>query len=127
MFILNQKLLIMKKNLLTIIGGLLTIGSMFLTFIKPMGIEITGMNALSNDCYIYITCGAVIVIVGLIGKKGLNILSLLLGLGIIGMCIYYYTELKTELVTLEIGYWLLLVGGVLSALGSVMALMQKKV
>ncbi len=114
------------KNVLTILGGLLTIGSMFLTFVSGMGIvEFTGMQALSSDAYIYISCGAVIVIVALIGKKGLNILSLLLGLGIIGMSVYYYMNLRTELTTLGIGFWLLLAGGVLSTVGSVMALMRK--
>lgn len=115
------------KNVLTIGGGVLTIVAMFLAFVKGGGIEVTGMQLPNNVGYFYIGCGAVITIVGLVGKRGLNILSLLLGLVVTGLAIKYQMDAKTEYTSAGIGLWVMLAGGVLAALGSVMALMQKKV
>ena len=115
------------KNVLTIGGGVLTIVAMFLTLIKAGGFEFTGMQLPDNVGYFYIGCGAVIVIVGFVGKKGLNILSLLLGLVVTGLAIKYMMDVKGEDASIGIGLWVMLAGGVLAALGSVTALMQKKV
>lgn len=110
------------KNYLTIGGGLLTVISMFLPFVSFMGVSVTAIKSSGNEAYIWIGCGIVIAIVGFLGKKMLNILSLLLGLAVAGLAIKYKMDAGSMA---GIGIWMMLAGGVLAVIGSVMGLMKK--
>ncbi len=113
------------KKVLTILGGLLTIGCMFLVFVKADGMEVTGMDIPNHLAYVYIGAGAVIALVGFMDKKGLSILSLVLALGVLGMAIKYYLDTTKESLTVGIGLWLMIAGGALAVIGSVMGMMKK--
>ncbi len=111
------------KNYVTVGGGILTIISMFLPFMSILGTEATGMS-MGGVAYFWIACGAIIAIVGFLGKKMLNILSLILGLAVAGLAMKYQSDAKM-FGTVGIGLWLMLGGGVLAIIGSVMGLMKK--
>ena len=108
------------KNYLTIGGGLAIIISMFL----PFALDINLM-AMGGVAYFYIGCGAIIAVVGFVGKKMLNILSLILGLTVLGLGIKYVMDYKDLGVPVGIGLWVMLAGGALAAIGSLMGLMKK--
>ena len=110
------------KNYITIGGGLLTVISLFLPFVSAMGISITGLQSLGNVAYLWIGCGAVIAIAGFMGNKIMNIVGLLLGLAVAGVAIKYKMDAGSMT---AIGLWLMIAGGVLAVVGSVMGLMKK--
>ena len=111
------------KNFLTIGGGLLTIVSMFLTFMTVLGTDVNGMS-LGWVSYFWIACGAIIALVGFLGKKMLNILSLLLGLAVAGLAFKYQMD-ANEFGSVGIGIWVMMGGGVLAIIGSIMDLTKK--
>ena len=110
------------KNYITIGGGLLTAISMFLPFVSAMGISVTAIQSSGSEAYIWIACGVVIAIAGFLGKKMLNILSLLLGLVVAGIAIKYKMDAGSMT---GIGIWMMMAGGALAVIGSVMGLMKK--
>lgn len=115
------------KNYVTTGGGILTFLSMFLPFSSVMGMgDVNGM-AMGWVAYFWMGCGAVIAIVGLLGKKMLNILSLLLGIAVAGLAIKYQMDLKDAGADVGIGIWVMLGGGVLGVIGSIMSLTKKAV
>lgn len=109
------------KNYVTIGGGLLTAISMFLPFVSFGGISATGMDS-GGVAYFWIACGVVMAVCGFLGKKMLNIVSLILGLVVAGMAIKYKMDAGSMT---GIGIWLMLAGGALGIIGSGMALMKK--
>lgn len=113
------------KRALTVIGGLATIAAMFLAFVKAGDIEVNGMQIPNNVGYYYIGCGAVIAIIGFVGKRGLYFLSLLLGLIVAGLGINYFMDYSTDDTTAGMGIWALITGGVFAIIGSAMALIKK--
>jgi len=115
------------KNVLTILGGVLTIVSLFLAFASAGEVSFTGMESFKlNDtawvAYMWIAIGAIIAICGLMGKKPLNILSLVLGLAVLGMGVKYKMDMGAAT---GIGLWLMIGGGALAVIGSVMAMTKK--
>jgi hypothetical protein len=118
MFMLNQKNEKYMKNYVTIGGGLLIIVSMFLPYLG----EENGMKSLENVAYFFIVCGALIMLCGFMGKKVLTIVGLILSLAVLGLAIKY----KMDAGDLgKIGIWVMLGGGALAVIGSVMGLMKK--
>jgi len=112
------------KNPLTVGGGLLAVVSMFLAFSTFLGRSIKLIDIPNGDAPIWIGCGVVIAIVGLVNKRWLNILSLILGLLIAGVAFYYQNKLG-KIDSVGIGVWTLLVAGLLSIAGSVNGLRKK--
>jgi hypothetical protein len=113
------------KNYLSIGGGLLTAISMFLPFISVLGMSASFMDAKGSVAWFWIACGVIIAICGFMGKKMLNVVSLLLGLVVLGLGIKYYSDASGLGASLGIGMWLMLAGGALAVIGSVMGLMKK--
>lgn len=113
------------KNYVTIAGGLLTGIAMFLPFFSMMGTSITFMDRNGSVSWFFIACGLIIAVVGFMGKKMLNILSLLLGLVVAGLAMKYQSDAKSLGATIGIGLWLMLGGGALAIIGSIMGLMKK--
>lgn len=113
------------KNYVTIGGGLLTAVSMFLPFISMMGSSVNFMDSKGSVAWFFIACGLICAVVGFLGKKLLNILSLLLGLVIAGLAMKYQSDAKSLGADVGIGLWLMLAGGALCIIGSVMGLMKK--
>ena len=113
------------KNYVTIGGGLLTAVAMFLPFLSMMGMSANFMDSKGSVAWFYIACGLIIAIVGFVGKRMLNILSLLLGLVVAGLGIKYYMDLNSLGADAGIGLWIMIGGGALAILGSLMGLMKK--
>ena len=111
------------KKALTVLGGVLTIASMFLAFVKAGEISVTGMQIPNNVAYVYIGVGAIIAILGFLEK--MPIVTLILGLGVAGMGIKYYMDASTEFSSAGIGIWVMIGGGLLSVVGSAMGMMKK--
>ncbi len=109
------------KNYVTIIGGLLTAVSMFLPFVSLGGLSATGMDS-GGVAYLWIGCGVVMMVCGFLGKKPLNFLSLILGLAVAGLAIKYKMDAGEAT---GMGIWMMLAGGALGIIGSVMGLMKK--
>jgi predicted membrane protein len=109
------------KNQLTIAGGVLTIISVFLPFTTLFGRSISFMDIPNGDAPIWLVCGVVIAVVGLTNKKMLSILSFVLGLSIAGMALYYRNKLS---IIAGYGLWIMLLGGILSVVGSVKRLRE---
>ena len=86
-----------------------------------MGMEVNGMQ-LGGVAYFWIACGAIIAVMGFMGKKMLNIVSLLLGLVVAGLGVKYKMDAGGFT---GIGIWLMIAGGALAIIGSVMGLMKK--
>jgi len=115
------------KNVLTILGGVLTIVSLFLTFAAAGEMSFTGMESFKLQdtawvAYMWIAIGAVIAICGFMGKKSLNIVSLILGLAVLGMGIKYKMDVGAAT---GLGLWMMIGGGALAVIGSIMATMKK--
>lgn len=113
------------KNYLTIGSGLLLAICMFMPFLTIFGITQTGM-AMEGVAYFYIVCGIIIAIVGFVGKRWLNILSLLLGLMVAFMALKYQGDAKAFNSAIGIGLWLMLASGVLAVIGSIMGMVRRK-
>jgi|GEM_PF-3514496 len=118
------------KNVLTILGGVVTIVSMFLKFASAGEMSLTGMEWMKLGdrvwvAYLWMGCGAVIAICGLLGKKPLNIISLILGLAVAGVGIKYKMDLGEVGGDAGIGLWMMIGGGALAVIGSAMAMMKK--
>ena len=111
------------KKALTVLGGVLTIASMFLAFVKAGEISVTGMDIPNNVAYVYIGVGAIIAVLGFLEK--LNIVTLILGLGVAGMGIKYYMDASSSFTSAGIGIWVMIGGGILAVIGSAMGMMRK--
>lgn len=109
------------KNYVTMGGGLLTAISMFLPFVSLGELSVKGIDR-GGIAYFFIACGVIMMIVGFLGNKMLNILSLLLGLVVAGLAIKYKMDAGDMT---GMGIWMMLAGGVLGVVGSVMGLMKK--
>ncbi len=109
------------KNYLTIAGGLATAISMFLPFVTLLGVSATGMDS-GGVAYLWIGCGVVMAICGFLGKKPLNIVALIISLAVAGMAIKYKMDAGEAT---GIGIWIMLAGGALGIIGSVMGMMKK--
>ena len=109
------------KNYLTIAGGLGTAVSMFLPFVSLGGLSASGMDS-GGVAYLWIGCGAAMLICGFMGSKIMNIVALVLGLAVAGMAIKYKMDAGEAT---GIGIWIMLAGGALAVIGSGMALMKK--
>lgn len=107
-------------------GGLLTVISMFMPFISVAGIASSNGMAMGGVAYFFIVLGLTIAGVGLANKRWLNILSLLFGLIIAALAIKYSGDAKDAGATAGIGIWTMLIGGLVSLVGSVMGMMKKK-
>jgi hypothetical protein len=112
------------KNYLTIVGGLAIAIAVFLPFGSVMGLSASLWDA-GADSYIWLGVAVVLIVCGFLGKKGLNYVSLILGLGAAGMAIKYKMDLGSAGATTGIAIWVMLAGGVLAVIGSVMGLMKK--
>jgi len=112
------------KNPLTVGGGLLAVVSMFLAFTTIFGKSIKLIDNPDGDAYVWIAFGVIIAVVGLVNKRWLNILSLILGL-IIAAAAFYYQKQFIEIKFVGIGIWTLLLAGLLSIAGSVNGLRKK--
>jgi len=110
------------KNYLSILGGLATVASMFLPFVSFAGVSRSAWDGGGAETYMWIGCGLVIAICGFLGKKPLNYVSLVLGLAVAGMAIKYKMD-SGEFAGM--GIWIMLAGGALAVIGSVMAMMKK--
>ena len=77
-----------------------------------------------GKAYVWIAFGVIIAVVGLVNKRWLNILSLILGL-IIAAAAFYYQKQFIEIKFVGIGIWTLLLAGLLSIAGSVNGLRKK--
>src|SRR5437868_13368352 len=109
------------KNYLSILGGLATAASMFLPFVAFAGVSRSAFDA-GGESYVWIGCGVAMIICGFMGKKPLNYVSLILGLATAGMAIKYKMDAGEFT---GIGIWIMLAGGALAVIGSIMGLMKK--
>jgi len=112
------------KKLLTIAGGVITAISVFFPFTTIFGKSMNFIDLPNGDAPVWIACGVIIAVVGLINKRWLNILSLVLGLSAAGMALYYNNKLS-GFTGSGIAVWALLVGGILSVAGSINGLRSK--
>ncbi|KOY86555.1 hypothetical protein AD998_10730 [bacterium 336/3] len=114
------------KNLVGIGGGLLTAISVFLPALSVMGMKTNFMESNSGVAYFFIVCGLIVAAVSFLGKKWLNILSILIGLMIALLAIKYQGDTKSSGGEVGIGLWVMLLGGVASLAGGVMGIIKKK-
>ena len=112
------------KNYLTIVGGLAIAVAVFLPFGSVMGLSASLWDARA-DCYIWLGVAVVLIICGFVGKRALNFVTLILGLAAAGMAIKYKMDLGDAGASVGMAIWVMLAGGVLAAIGSVMGLMKK--
>ncbi len=109
----------------SVAGGLLTVISMFLPFISISGMASTNGMAMGGVAYFFIVLGLVIAGVGMANKRWLNILSLLFGLIIAALSMKYQSDANHLGATVGAGIWVMLVGGLVSMVGAVMAMVKK--
>ena len=109
------------KNYLTIVGGLAIAVAIFLPFATVLGISASLWDT-GGVGYLWLGCGVVLIICGFLGKKPLNFVSLILGLAVAGMAVKYKIDAGEFT---GIGIWIMMAGGVLAVIGSVMGLMKK--
>lgn len=118
------------KKIITVAGGLLIVAAMFLPFVTSPIKSYTIFECSGNDGYIFIGCGAIITIVGLIGKRALYILGILAGIFVTYMAWQYKAEpplsgFSGMPVAISSGIWLMLAGGIIAVTGSVIGLLKK--
>jgi hypothetical protein len=90
-----------------------------------MGINASFINYNSGIAYFFIACGLIVVAVSFLGKKWLNILSILIGLLMALLALKYQADVKDG-GEVGIGLWVMLLGGVASLVGGVMGIIKKK-
>ena len=113
------------KKYITIAGGVLSAISPFLPFISLMGISATLHDARGGVAYFFVVVGLIIALMGFLGKRWLNIVSLLLGLVVAGLGFVYMNDAHDKGATVEIGIWMMMAGGIIAIVGSVLGLMNK--
>lgn len=113
------------KKYLTFAGGVLTIVSPFLPFLSVLGLSATMLQSRSGVAYFFIAVGVIIALMGFMGKRWLNIVSLLLGLVVAGLSFVYMNDANSNGAKPEMGIWMMMAGGILAVIGSVMGLMKK--
>ena len=115
------------SRIFNILGGLMIAISVFLAAVKSeaMSVSMFDTEEKRGVAYFFIVLGVIIAVVGLVNKRWLNILSLLLGLAVAGLAFKYKGDATTEMTSAGMGIWLMLAGGLLACVGSVMGIMNK--
>lgn len=108
-----------------LIGGIMTIISVFLPAVTVYGESFSFIyhpTVGSSVGIFFIVLGVLIAVVGLLKKRWLHILSIILGALITLLSINYFNDARGGA---NIGLYLLLVGGILSLIGSLLGFMKK--
>ncbi len=110
------------KNQLTIFGGGLIIVSMFLPAVTMLGFSVSFLSNSKGVGFFWILCGITILVAGVLNKRKLNIVSLILGLLVTGIAAKYYNDAMGGA---GLGILAMLAGGILTLLGSFKSLKEK--
>lgn len=107
-----------------LIGAVLTIISVFLPAVNVMGIEYSMMDGPTGSGVgiFFIILAVIIAVVGIVKKRWLHILSLILALVITGLAGLYLGDAEGFI---GIGLWFMFFGGLISLIGSILGLMKK--
>lgn len=119
------------NRILSILGGLLVAIGVFVPFASMAGISMSmmesgGLSGNKSVVYVIMGIGAIAALVGLVNKRFLNILNIILGLAAAGMGALLYSGEKEKSMDPGMGTWMIIVGGVLIILGAIMGVAKKK-
>lgn len=113
----------MKKfNLICISGGLLVVISCFIAFGNIGALPLTAKDLPGGAGKIIWIFGALIAAVGVVNKRWLHALSLVLAAFILVIAFKWTSDLKTLQATQGMGSWLMSGGAAVAILGSVLGL-----
>jgi hypothetical protein len=125
-FVLNQKTLNnMNSKLLLIVAGILAIVSAWLPWVSFMGITANGFQGSmgGNPGLFFVILGALIAVMGLIGKKWSAIAAIVLALCVAGLGVKYYMDAGEAV---GYGLYVMMAAGVLGIIGGVLAMKGPK-
>lgn len=108
-----------------VLGGLMLIISVFLPAVTVYGESFSFINHPtigSGVGIFFIVLGVIIAVVGLVKKRWLHILSIILGALITLLTINYFADARGGA---SAGLYLMLIGGILSVIGSLFGFMKK--
>lgn len=113
-------------NLVCVAGGALIALACFLTFGSAGAMDIKVKDLPGGAGKIMWIFGIIIAVVGVLNKRWLHILSLLLGAFVLIIAFKWTGDLKTLQASQGIGSWLMIGGAVIAVIGSVLGLLPKK-
>lgn len=115
----------MKKGIVGIVGGLLTIVSVFLPMVNVSELSISMFETTKGVAVFFIICGVTVIGVSLLSKRWLNLLSMFIGLIVCLLALKYYGDAESMHAVVGIGVWLMLSGGLLTIVGSIIGMIGK--
>lgn len=120
------------SRILSILGGLMVVAGVFVPFASSAGISVSmwtsgGLSDTKGPVYVILGLGIVITLVGLLNKRWVNIVNILLGLGAAGLGALLFVGEKEKQLEPGIGTWLIILGGVVALVGAIMGVAKKPV
>ncbi|GAA0876279.1 hypothetical protein GCM10009118_26890 [Wandonia haliotis] len=117
----------MKTNLLTtIIGTLLIVVGTFLPWVSALGISLNGWKQSFGFAVFFVIVGIVALGLNFLGKKWSNIVSIVFSVILILAAVLAVTAFNEKFGSAGPGIWMVLIGGVVNSVGSILGLKQKK-
>lgn len=110
-----------------IIGGVLTILSVFLTAMTVLGEShsFIGHPNGSGIGIFFIVLGAIIIVVGVVKKRWLHILSLFLGIIVAMLSMNYQADCNDLGADIGIGLWVMFFGGLVTFISAIIGFLKK--
>ncbi len=117
----------MKKiDPIILIGGILTIISVFLPMLEIQGISATMMES-GGVAYFFIVLAVLSILLSMLNKKWVYVICILFGLIIVLLAFNYISDANDSAATKGMGLYALLIGGIGILIGSVIKLFKKKI
>lgn len=118
----------MNSKLLLIVAGILAIVSAWLPWVSIMGITANGFQGSmrGNPGLFFIILGALIAVMGLLGKKWSYIVAIILALCVAGLGVKYYNDATSVGANAGYGIYAMMAAGLLGIVGGAMGMRGSK-
>ena len=118
----------MNSKLLLIVAGVLAIASAWLPWVSIMGITANGFQGemRGNPGLFFIVLGALIAVMGLVGKKWSYIVAILLALCVAGLGAKYYSDATSLGADAGYGVYAMMAAGLIGIIGGAMGMKGPK-
>ena len=116
----------MNSKLMLIGSGVLAIISAWLPWVTLMGMSANGFKGdmAGNPGLFFVVLGALIAVMGLLGKKWSNIVAILLALCVAGLGVKYYND-ASSIGAAGYGLYVMMAAGLIGIIGGVMGMRTK--
>jgi hypothetical protein len=110
------------RRILTILGGVLIVASIFPAFFKEINDSLLDLS--KEEAYFIIAMGTAIALIALLGNRSLTMGNVLLGIGV--LILAFHQAFDIEEIHIGVGLWMMIGGALFSFIGSATQLFKKK-